>query len=317
MIENTFIFAPIRTDLIERALETLYKNTPPNFYTIVVDQTPNGLDANLRNRYKNLTYIRTPKTDTHTKGNLGFSKANNLAISLVTTPYFTLANDDVEFIDRRWWWGVMHTFEVVNTATPDRPAMMVCPASVRLPDWSVGRPSGDNFDILPYKTKYSREDYSLLTDSPHYVNEHLTLMPGSVIDGVTFYCPVIDTEKFFEVGMLDEHFFSGGGEDYDYNTRANMANYRCVGTTMSWVWHWWSKSLSAPEAAQLREDLAEPKLNWNNNNEKWGDGFDIWGVKCKLCDNPLRTSKDNATVATCKSHPDQTFQLPPAMVRPL
>ena len=96
---NTVIFAPIRTDLIERALHTLYRNTPADsFYVIVVDQTIDGLDPNLRERYKNLTLIRTPKTTKHYTGNLGFSKANNLAISLVTTPYFTLANDDVEFV---------------------------------------------------------------------------------------------------------------------------------------------------------------------------------------------------------------------------
>lgn len=278
-MDNTVIFAPIRTDLIERALETLYKNTPPNFYVIVVDQTPHGLDNNLRERYKNLTYIRTPKTNTHTKGNLGFSKANNLAISLVTTPYFTLANDDVEFIDRRWWWGTMEAFEKVNEATPDRSCMMVCPASIRLPDWSVGRPSGDHCDILPYKSKYSLEEYEHLVGDDHYVNEHLTLKPGSVIDGVTFYCPVIETAKFMEVGMLNEKFYPGGGEDYDYNCRANMYGYRCVGTTMSWVWHWWSKTLSTLGEADVIRDSIDEKLRWNNNHELWGENFDIWGVK--------------------------------------
>ena len=292
-MQNTIIFTPIRNDLIERALFTLYKNTVPNFYVIVVDQTPHGLDNNLRDRFKNLTLIRTPKTATHTKGNLGFSKANNLAISLVTTPYFTLANDDVEFIDRRWWGGVMKTFKVVAESTPDRPAMMVCPSSIRLPDWSVNRPSGDHFDTIPYKKKYSRDDYDHLVNDEHYVNENLTLKPGSVIDGVTFYCPVIETAKFLEVGFLNEKFFPGGGEDYDYNCRANMAGYRLVGTTMSWVWHWWSKSLSSEDALQLRIDLSEPKLNWNNNHELWGENFDIWGMK------------------------EEGFEVPPITIRPL
>jgi GT2 family glycosyltransferase len=245
----------------------------------VIDQTPNGINMNLREQYKNLMIIRPPKTATHTKGNLGFAKATNLGISLVETPYFTMCNDDVEFVNRKWWWGVMDTFKQVGEATPDRPAMMVNPASIRLPDWSVGRDKGDDFDIIEYKLKYSEEDYRHLVEDEHYVNEHLTLMPGSVIDGVTMYCSVFETDKFLEVGMLNEKFYPGGGEDYDYNCRANMHGYRCVGTTSSWVFHHWSKSFATIQEAEAVKALIDDKLRWNNNNELWGEGFDIWGAK--------------------------------------
>lgn len=278
-MENTFIIPIIRTDLIERCLETLYKNTPPNFYVYVIDQSVEGIDHNLRDRYPNLMIIRSPRTLMHSKGNLGFSKATNLGIALVETPYFTMCNDDVEFVDRRWWWGTLDTFQVVNKATPDRPCMMVNPGSIRLPDWSVGRPSGDNFDIIPYKRKYTSADYDGLVNDEHYVNEHLTLAPGSVIDGVTMYCSVFETRKFLEVGFLNEKFYPGGGEDYDYNCRANMHGYRCVGTTKSWVWHHWSKSFATIQEAEASKELIDEKLRWNNNNELWGENFDIWGVK--------------------------------------
>lgn len=278
-MENTFVIPVIRPDLIERCLETLYRNTIPNFYVYIIDQTPEGLNAEkLRAQYKNLLIIRTPRTDTHSKGNLGFAKATNLGISLVETPYFTMCNDDVEFVNRGWWWGVMEAFEKVNEATPDRPCMMVNPGSIRLPDWSVNRPKDDHCDILPYKLKYSQQDYDSLVNEEHYINEHLTLAPGSVIDGVTMYCSVFKTEMFIEVGFLNEKFYPGGGEDYDYNCRANMHGYRCVGTTMSWVWHWWSKSIGDDKRAEI-ELTQDPGLRWNNNNELWGEGFDIWGVK--------------------------------------
>lgn len=286
-MQNTFVIPIIRTDLIERCLETLYKNTVPNFYVIVIDQTPNGIDTNLRDRYKNLMIVRPPKTATHTKGNLGFAKATNLGISLVETPYFTMCNDDVEFIDRRWWFGVMDCFDKVDAATPERPCMMVNPGAIRLPDWSVGRDAGDHHDILPYKMRYSADEYDDLVNNEHYVNEHLTLAPGSVIDGVTMYCSVFKTDKFLEVGPLNEKFYPGGGEDYDYNCRANMHGYRCVGTTMSWVWHWWSKSLPLTGDPEFIKASIDEKLRWNNNNELWGEGFDVWGVKdMKLEDMP-------------------------------
>lgn len=278
-MENTFVIPIIRTDLIERCLETLYNNTPPNFYVYVIDQSPKGIDMNLRDKYPNLMIIRSPKTQIHTKGNLGFSKATNLGISLVETPYFTMCNDDVEFVDRRWWWGVLDTFKKATESTPDRPCMMVNPGSIRLPDWSVGRPSGDHHDILPYKKKYTPEEYDHLVNDEHYINEHLTLMPGSVIDGVTMYCSVFETKKFLEVGLLNEKFYPGGGEDYDYNCRANMAGYRCVGTTMSWVWHHWSKSFATIQEAESVKELIDDNLRWNNNNELWGENFDIWGMK--------------------------------------
>lgn len=277
---NTFIIPIIRDDLIEKCLETLYKNTEPNFYVIIVDQTVSGIDVNLRDRFKNLTILRTPKTDIHTTGNLGFSKANNFAFKLVETPYFTMCNDDVEFIHKDWWQGVLDTFELIEKQTPDRPAVMVNPATVKLPDWSVGAPAGEDFYILPYKEEYTTEEWNSLVNDPHYVNERLTIMPGTVIDGVTMYCSVVHTERFKEVSLLNEKFYPGGGEDYDYNCRANIKGYRSVGTTLSWVFHHWSMSMTYEQREEIK-GLIQPELKWNNNNELWGENFDIWGVDDK------------------------------------
>lgn len=315
-MDNTFIIPLIRTDLIERCLETLYKYTVPNFYVYLIDQTPEGIDANrLRNQYKNLMVIRTPKTQIHHQGNLGFAKATNLGISLVETPYFTMCNDDVEFINRKWWWGVMDTFKKVDEQTPTRPCMMVNPASFKLPDWSVGRPKGDDFYILPYKQKYSQEDWDFLVNEEHYINEHLTIMPGSVIDGVTMYCSVFKTDKFIEVGLLNEKFYPGGGEDYDYNARANMRGYRSVGTTLSWVYHHWSKSIGDEKRTEI-EATQDWKLRWNNNNELWGDEFDIWGQKCSECQERMEVNW-KAQTASCLEHPDNTYQIPPSTLTAL
>src|SRR3990167_3532351 len=108
--ENTFVIPLIRNDLIGRCLETLYKYTPDNFYVIIIDQTPEGMDMSLREKYKNLMIIRTPKTDLHRTGNLGHSQASNLGIQLTQTPYVTFLNDDVIFIHKDWWQGIMDTF---------------------------------------------------------------------------------------------------------------------------------------------------------------------------------------------------------------
>lgn len=304
---NTLVIPVVRDDLIERCLETLYRHTPHNFYVYVIDQTPNGLDKALIDKYIHL-YIRPHR-------NLGFAKATNLGISLVETPYFTMCNDDVEFINDKWWDGVLDTFEVVDKATPTRPCMMVNPASLKLPDWSVGRPAGDHFYILPYKEDYSEADWDFLVNEEHFVNEHLTIQPGSVIDGVTMYCSVFDTSKFLEVGMLNEKFYPGGGEDYDYNARANMRGYRCVGTTLSWVYHHWSKSIGDEKRAEI-EATQDFSLRWNNNNELWGDNFDIWGQKCDVCKERMVVDWANQQ-ASCLEHPDQIYKIPPVEITPL
>lgn len=314
---NTFIIPIIRPDLIERCLETIYLyNEKNSFYVYIIDQTKNGIALDTRNRYPGTMIIRPPITDFHTTGNLGFAKANNLAIQLVTTPYFTMCNDDVEFIHKDWWQAVLDTFIQVNNATPDRTCLLVNPSSIKLPDWSVNRKSGDDFYILPYKEQYTDDEWRDLIKNEHYINEQLTLKPDSVIDGVTLYCSVFDTRKFLDVGYLDESYYPGGAEDYDYCCRASMKGYRCVGTTKSWVFHHWSKSLSPKDKIDI-SGLVQDNLRMGDHNTIWGERFDIWGIKCSVegCEERLITT-DNIT-AICPKHPEETYKIPETKIMPL
>lgn len=315
---NTFIIPVILTTNIDRCLETIYRYTEQSsFYVYIIDMSVRGLDATaLRNKYENLMVIRTPKSDVHYTGNLGFAQATNLGISLVQTPYFTMLNDDAEMVNGKWWQGVLDTFTQVEEATPESPAVMVCLASIRLADWSVGREDGDDFDIIPYKLDYTEEDWRHLVEDKHYINEALTLMPNSVIDGVTMYACVCDTKRFLQVGYLDERYYSGKGEDYDYSCLARMKGFRSVSTTKSWVFHHWSSTFRA-----LRDEVEEvkslqiPELNWNNNHEKWGPNFDIWGYKCSQCSEQMRTT--DGVIAHCPKHPEESYTMPASTMMPL
>lgn len=258
--------------------------------------------------------IRTPRSNVHHTGNLGFAQANNLAASLVQTPYFTMINDDIELIHKDWWQGVMDTFKMAEEAQPNRPPVLVNPASTRLADWSVGRASGDDFDIIPHKDEYTDEDWRHLTQDDHYVNEHLTLKPNSVIDGVALYCSVFDTQRFLKVGFLDEKYFPGSGEDYDFSCLAYMKGFRCLGTTKSWVFHWWSSSMKAAQKDDDVKSLMIPELSWNQNHEKWGDGFDVWGYKAP-CGEAMRTA--DGITAVCPKHPEETYTMPESTTMPL
>jgi GT2 family glycosyltransferase len=304
---------------IDRCLETLYKYTEKgSFYTYIIDQTIDGLDSTkLRNTYRNLMIIRTPKSDLHHTGNLGHSQGTNLGLSLVTTPYAIMLNDDVVFVNSKWWQGIIDTFRRVEEATPDRPALLVNAASIKLPDWSVGRTSGDDFYILPYKEEYTDGDWDFLVSEKHYVNEHLTIQPGSVIDGINLYCSVVDMRRLYDVGYLDDFWYTGASNDYDLSCRAGMRGYRCVSTTSSWVYHHWSVTFHSEE--DMRK-LVQPELLHGDLRTKWGDSFDIWGILCPRCkaagkESRFRTT-DNIT-AVCPVHADEIYKIPPLTVEEL
>lgn len=312
----TVITPIIRGDLVERMLDTLYQYTEPMFYVYIIDQTVQGIDATrLRDKHQNLMVIRTPRSDVHHTGNLGFAQATNLGIQLVQTPYFMMCNDDVEFVHPGWWDGVIKTFDIVERQTPERPAVIVNPSSIKLPDWSVGREAGDDHYILPYKDEYSDDDWNFLLNGEHYVNEHLTIRPGSVVDGVTMYASVCNTQRFLDVGMLDEKYYPGSGEDYDFSCKASMKGYRCVGTTYSYVFHHWSKTFKAVQEQDEVRSLMIPEIQWNGTSEKWGDGFDIWGVKCPECDEQMRCVGDGQYAQCSKAH--KVYKMPEDTVAPL
>ena len=318
----TVICPIIRDDLVGRMLETLYAYTPPGmFYVYIIDQSIRGIDATaLREKYRNLMVIRSPKTDIHYTGNLGFSLATNLGVKLVETPYFMMINDDVELIHPAWWDGVLESFKKIEKESPDTPALIVNLASVRLADWSLGRAAGDDFDIIPYKEKFTDEDWDFLVNSPHYINEYLTITPGSVFDGVTLYASVVKTKEYREIGGTDDKYYVGAGEDYDLSCKARMYGYRSVCTTLSWCWHHWSMSFKSVRDQEEVRSLKIPELEWNHNHEKWGQRFDIWGIQCRECkkkgiDNPLQTR--DGKIAACPEHPEETYEMPQDTFVPL
>lgn len=162
-------------------------------------------------------YLRNVDYHVRCREQVGFARAANLGISLGRAPYVMVLNDDCQFLDRRWWYGVMKTFETHPNL------LCVNPSSPYNPGHSCNFTQPE--DIKP-------SDYS-------------SLLNGSVLDGICMWAPVFHRQRLNEVkgvkpGLwFDERFWPGGGEDYDLNRRAALSGMRCVGTGWSWVWHWW------------------------------------------------------------------------------
>lgn len=291
---NTFIIPIIRSDFIGGCLESLYKNTPDNFNVIVIDQTGS---KEAQEKYEHLSHlwIRPYR-------NLGFSKAMNTGIKLAQTPYITLCNDDVEFINKRWWRGMEDTF------VQDHHILAANPMSPKEGSWGYGYRS-DNQDtwqppqgfvtdetklaVYPakpdgtgvfYKENFSEEDYDFL------LNNHPTWRKDSMCDAIAMWCTVFKAGAFDKLGLLDERFYPGGGEDYDMNARAYSCAYpthreecdlefhwRMVATSKSWVWHHWGKSKDAISGVNPDHELFSSRPRWNDNGELWKPSFDVWG----------------------------------------
>lgn len=242
-IEATFVFIPVIPTYIETALKTLYENTPINFRVVVVDQTVDSVYDKVEN-YVDL-YLR-PK-----RRNLGFSKANNEGIihGLHWGSKFIVAcNDDVVFLDPRWWGGVMKHFDNFPDMMAVNPASVIEPGwgyglgtkGFKVPDWGVlvgdyiypKKPDGSPLTFEEAKT---REGYDWLIND--YKKGH--------IEGFAGWCVVGKREMWEKVGLYDERFYPGGAEDYDLCMRIYLAGGRTSATFNSFVWHHWSRSKEA------------------------------------------------------------------------
>ncbi len=282
MYELVIVIPIIRTDFVEKSLETLYKNTDPGLVkVIVIDQSMECMYEKVK-KY-NVHYVKPSR-------NLGFAKAANEGIAIAKrqgVQYIGVLNDDTEFMHPSWWAGIKEQF------TEDNTILCVNPESPRVPLWGYGRKHDEYVDIIDYKEQYSDEDLAYLKAGNYesldqkYTKEQIPdafpRQKRGVIDAIAMWFPIFKSEFFDRVGYFDERFYPGGGEDYDLNARAYRKNYRLVSTMKSWVWHWWGQSKD--KASELPEGLNifDKDLRWNDNNYLWppelnnGQGMDPWG----------------------------------------
>jgi GT2 family glycosyltransferase/Sec-independent protein translocase protein TatA len=286
-----FIYPIIRTDFIERSIDTLTEYTEKGTYRIIiVDQSLEGIKQNLVDYlYENdHLYIR--------QKNQGYSNAANKGIIQALqgqTPYIAVVNDDTEFMYYGWFEDAIEEFD------SDPKIVAVNPDSPRFSMAGYGRPHGDNLDIIPYKEKYTPEDIAYLkagnydkeeiqSRTPYEIPETFPFTRRGVMDGITTWLTIFKREALMELGLFEERFVWGGGEDYDMNARAYSCGYpvprddcdptlhrRMVSTMKSWVWHHWGKSKDSK--FELDPELFKHKEPWNNLEELWAPTFDLLG----------------------------------------
>ena len=298
-ILNTVVFPIIRQDMIIPALESLRARTPENFKTIVVCQTV------LQPEWLSELYALSDLVIlTHL--NYGFAQAANLGTRLAPTEFVTIANDDVVFL-RGWWEGIAKTFQKYSNVVG------VAPMSPKEPGWGYGEP-GFRYHSIPdsspeltellrdyEKTRtqissggltarerlieFEQEIDQLMLDQLTEATSLKDLVEkhrGSVIDGIAMWLVVFKREPWVNLGMFDERFVPGGGEDYDSCWRCYHAGYRAIASSLSWVWHYWGRSKDHADGFQWALPLARPQ--WNKLSTKgfgeeglYDPDVDVWG----------------------------------------
>jgi len=243
-ITATFVFPCIQKGYIKDALVSLYKQTPIEFRVVVLDQTRNGFYSD-----PELWHDISPMIDLYLRSrrNYGFSKGMNEQIIHGLewgSDYVVACNDDVVFLDNRWFSGVLEQFKRY-------PEMMaVNPASPIEPGWGygIGVPGHEcppwgvviDGDIYPKDLDGTPITFEVAT-APGGYDKLLNHRQGH-IEGFAGWCVVFPREVLEKVGLYDERFMVGGGEDYDYVQRIYLAGGRASATLGSFVWHWWGKS---------------------------------------------------------------------------
>lgn len=265
-IINTFVFPIVRQDYILTAIHTLRQFTPANFKVIVVNQTRYN-EPFERNLWEAADLV------IRTKVNYGFAQAVNLGTRLAPTPWVTVCNDDVVFFTGQWWPGIMETFERFPTA------LGVCPMSPKEPGWGYGEAG--------YRMHATLAECQ--TDPAGVVERLKKQFDGAVIDGFPTWLAVFKRDEWMELGMFDERFIPGGGEDYDVLARAYQAGYRMLASSYSWVYHHWGQSKDEPDG--LATALPQARPQWNKLSVKgfgdqglWDYDVDCWGQDCTRID---------------------------------
>ncbi len=194
----------------KRCLDTLRANTQhPAYRVIVVDNGSNDGTIQYLETLESITLIRN-------SSNLGFAKANNIAIRSVADSDIVLLNNDTEIHQADW----LRRMQAAAYSAPD----------IGIVGCRLARPEGmlqHAGAYMPLDTLEGRQIGGGEKDVNQY-NEDRD------VESVVFACVYLKRDVLKKVGLLDEDYFCYF-EDTDYCRRAGALGYRticCGGVTV-------------------------------------------------------------------------------------
>jgi GT2 family glycosyltransferase len=156
-----------------------------NYRVIFVDNGSNREELKqVKEELENHPYLLIQNTR-----NLGFVKAVNQGLSVITAPYVVLLNNDTKVVPD---WIEKLKFPLVAESQ-----IAACgPVTTAIDCWQGREKMGDGYRVLPRSAM------------------------------LAFFCILIKREAIEKVGLLDENFGVGLGDDDDYCMRLKKAGYK-------------------------------------------------------------------------------------------
>ena len=104
------------------------------------------------------------------------------------------------------------------------------------------------------------------SQNPENVRKLVASENGSMIDGIAMWNVTFKRKEWAEIGMYDEKFFPGGGEDYCASWRIYNVKQRALSSSLSWNFHYWGATKDEPGGLSMALPPARP--NWNRLSTK-------------------------------------------------
>ena len=208
-------------------MKSIYRNTKAKYKIIVVDNGSTDGTSEFLKDVRGLHLIINKK-------NLGFPAGCNVGIREVKTDFFVLLNNDVE-VTKGWLTLLLDGMKADPKLGVLGPITNFC--------------SGIQVELgAHYNSLTELESYAAAISKRK--PPHVFLFPR-----VVFYCVLIRTAVYKEIGCLDERFGMGNFEDDDFCLRAAIARWRCAIDRHVFVHHYGSKTFTKkiPEFNDLLE----------------------------------------------------------------
>jgi len=202
-------------DLLGNCLDSIAKNTDGISKEIFVvdNNSTDGSQVFVKENYPDVNLIKNTE-------NLGFSKANNIALRKAAGKYILLLNSDtvveplavslmMDFLEKHPEAGMAGP-KLLNT---DGTVQLACRRSIPNPKVAFYRITGLS-KILPNNKEFAK--YNLTFKSTEELQE---------VEAISGACMMIKKKAMDEIGLLDEDFFMYG-EDLDWCYRLGKKGWK-------------------------------------------------------------------------------------------
>lgn len=249
-------------------LESLLRKTSyPNFEVIAID---NGSEDDsvriLRSYAERDDRIRLELLDK----NVGFARANNLAVKSARGRYFVLLNADT-MLTSNWLWTLLRHAR----SAPD--LGMVLPVT----NWAGNEV---RIDV----------DYQDLASMHDFASDRARSFSGCTypLEVGPLFCALIPRSVWDQIGGLDERFTTGMFEDDDYSLRLRDAGFRIIAAEDCFVHHFGSGSFGQLSTGRYEEIFRE---NLRRFEDKWGRRWQPHSPRPGVREHPLRYSPTDSS----------------------